>query len=99
MRAPVAGLFGEPDAIIRQDGMNPTGDDVQKIFGKFQGHSSADLVHRLRYRKFAGAVYAEERLRSSLRQSRTEPLNAALCDLSSDHRQSDASATSPPFSD
>ena len=65
MRAPVAGLFGEPDAIVRQDGMNPTGDDVQKIFGKFPGRSSAGFVHRLRYRKLAGAVCADEKVKLS----------------------------------
>lgn len=64
---------------------------------------NAELDHHLdgeaKGNRPAAVKYAAGKPRPSLRPSRTEPLNAALWDRSSDPRQSDASAISPPFLD
>ncbi|KXV59555.1 hypothetical protein AD948_08130 [Acetobacter senegalensis] len=40
-------------------------DDAQKIFEKFPGSSSVGFVHKLRHRKFARAVYGDEKIKLS----------------------------------
>lgn len=63
---PVTGLFGELNAIIGENGMDPVGHDRHQVLQELPHRFSVGLIDELRDCKFTGSVDAHEQIKLSL---------------------------------
>jgi hypothetical protein len=63
---PVAGLLGEPDAVIGQDRVNAIGDGLEQMFEELPRGLAIWLFHELGDCKLAGAINAHKKIELAL---------------------------------
>jgi hypothetical protein len=59
---PVAGLLGEPDAIVCETGMDPIGRGREHVLWKVPSRAPVSLFNKLRHGEPAGLIEANEKM-------------------------------------
>ena len=59
---PVAGLLGEPDAIVCETGMDPIGRGREHALWKVPSRAPVSLFNKLRHGEPAGLIEANEKM-------------------------------------